>query len=264
MKRFGLIGYPLSHSFSKRYFTEKFANEQLTDHVYELFPIPSIEELPALIGVHPGLQGLNVTIPYKEQVIPFLTDLDAGAKAVGAVNVIKITPQGWIGYNSDVDGFMGSLGDFILNHGSHLYRVVEDNEEEEEEIEFGVKGALVLGTGGAAKAVVYTLKQWGIPFLWVSRTPKEGEISYSDVDEAMLENYPLIINTTPLGMSPNTDSCPPIPYELLTPQNLLFDLVYNPEETLFMQKGAERGCPTKNGLEMLYLQAETAWEIWNQ
>lgn len=243
-KLFGLIGFPLSHSFSRKYFSEKFAREGISDCHYELFPIESIERLPALLEFYPNLQGLNVTIPYKQQVIPFLDTLDESAAAVGAVNVIKFSDQKLCGYNSDVFGFESSLHTFL-----------EENHANPER-------ALVLGSGGAARAVCFVLEKLNIPSRIVSRQPQEGQLSYDEVN-ARIEDFPLIINTTPLGMAPKLDAYPDLAYEQMPKGHLLYDLVYNPETTEFMKRGLAQGLPVKNGLEMLYGQAEKAWEIWN-
>lgn len=244
-KLFGLIGYPLSHSFSKRYFAEKFAKEGIKDCFYELFPISNIQELPRLINKFPNLQGLNVTIPYKEAVFPFLDDIDEGAQAVGAVNTIKIQEGKLLGFNTDVYGFEVSLTDpsFLAPRPSPLK-------------------ALILGTGGAAKAVTFVLKKLNIPYLTVSRSAEKGDITYEEMEGSMMSAYRLIINTTPLGMSPKEDTFPPIPYANLGKDHLLYDLVYNPKVTTFLKKGQAQGSLIQNGLEMLYLQAEKAWEIW--
>lgn len=242
---FGLIGYPLSHSFSKRYFTEKFEREGIAGCRYELFPLEYIEDLPKLLKRQTTLCGLNVTIPYKQAVLPYLQELEAGAEAIGAVNTIRIANGKLTGYNTDAYGFIESLQRFL------------------QESDKQPPGALVLGTGGAAKAVVWALQQLGIPHLSVSRRVEPGCILYENIDKERLTTYPLLINTTPLGMSPYTGACPPLPYDLLDRQNLLYDLVYNPEQTLFLQKGKQAGCHTTNGLEMLYLQAEKAWSVWN-
>lgn len=242
---FGLIGYPLSHSFSKRYFTDKFEREAIPDCRYELFPIERIEDFPALVEREPTLHGLNVTIPYKQVILPYLHELDAGAEAIGAVNAIRVNDGKLTGFNTDAYGFMESLQRFLKRAGCRP------------------PGALVLGNGGAAKAVVWALQQMGIPHLSVSRRAEPGCILYEDIGNEHFTQYPLLINTTPLGMSPHIDSCPPLPWRLLRPDNLLYDLVYNPEQTSFMQKGIQTGCHTTNGLEMLYLQAEKAWSVWN-
>lgn len=243
-KLYGLIGYPLSHSFSRKYFSEKFVREGIPDSQYELFPIETIERLPELLAAFPNLQGLNVTIPYKQQIIPFLNSLDESAAAVGAVNVIKFSGTQLIGYNSDVFGFESSLLSFLQENCATP------------------KHALILGTGGAAKAVVFVLQKLNIPYSIASRQPQDGQVSYEEV-HAYIERFPLIINTTPLGMAPKVESCPDLPYHQLKQGHLLYDLVYNPETTEFMQRGLASGLPVKNGLEMLYGQAEKAWEIWN-
>ena len=246
MQKYGLIGYPLGHSFSKNFFNQKFESEHI-DAQYINFEIPSIKDFKDVLKFNPDLHGLNVTIPYKEQVIPYLDDLDEDARLIGAVNVIKFA-RGFlgktklIGYNSDVIGFRRSIEPLLTD--SH-------------------RRALILGTGGASKAVFHGLKQLGVESTFVSRTAKEGCITYSDLTREMMDRYTVIVNTTPLGMFPNVDSCPDIPYEWLTPNHLLYDLLYNPDETLFMRRGKERGAVVKNGLEMLLLQAFAAWEIWN-
>jgi len=242
---FGLIGYPLSHSFSRRYFGEKFAQLSISDAFYELFPIERIEALPELLATHPNLCGLNVTIPYKEQVIPYLDSLDPAAAAIGAVNTIKIEEGQLTGYNTDVYGFAFALRQAIEKH------------------QLDIRQALVLGTGGAAKAVVYQLSQMGIPASSVSRRSQPGVYGYTDLDADLIREHQLIVNTTPLGMHPQVDACPDIPYEALGPEHLAYDLVYNPAETLFMERAARQGAKTLNGLLMLEQQAEKAWEIWN-
>lgn len=242
-KAFGLIGYPLSHSFSKKYFGDKFEKEGIDWASYDNFPIASVEELPDLIRNNSQLRGLNVTIPYKEQVIPYMDYLAPDAGEIGAVNTIVISAEGLAGYNSDIYGFDKSL-DQLLD---------QDFEG----------GALILGTGGASKAVAYVLHQRGIPFKSVSRRPAKDRITYEDVDKEILEYYRLIINTTPLGMHPNLEDCPDLPYQLLDHQHYLYDLIYNPAETKFLTLGKEQGAKIKNGLEMLILQAERSWEIWN-
>lgn len=246
MKKFGLIGYPLGHSFSKNYFNEKFHSENI-DAEYVNFEIPSIKDFPHVLLENPNLAGMNVTIPYKEQVIPYLDELDPDAKAIGAVNVIKIVRQKGktklIGYNSDIIGFMQSI---------------------EPLLESQHKKALILGTGGASKAVFHGLKKLGVEAKFVSRTPKEGMFTYEDLTPEVMEEYKVIVNCTPVGMYPRADEYPNIPYECITPNHLLYDLLYNPNTTLFMKKGADKGAVTKNGLEMLLLQAFGAWDIWNR
>jgi len=243
MRKFGLIGFPLSHSFSKKYFTKKFQNEDILDCEYELYPLETIEQLTQLLKMHPELKGLNVTIPYKQAVFPFLNEIEESAAAVGAVNVIKIENGKLKGYNSDVYGFEQSLRHFLKKQL--------------------IKNALILGTGGAAKAIAYVLKKLAIDFKKISRSPEKGDLIYSELNKTVVEQHPLIINTTPLGTYPNTEIYPNLPYNNLTPNHFLFDLVYNPEKTLFLSKGEQKGAHICNGLAMLHLQAEKAWEIWN-
>ena len=250
MRLFGLIGYPLGHSFSKQYFSEKFAREGISDARYELFPLPDVADLPQLLRQHPDLCGLNVTIPHKQTVMPYLHDLDDTAQAVGAVNCIRVREGRLRGFNTDVTGFEQSLR--ALWGGSQ-------------------KRALVLGTGGASKAVAWVLGRMGIPHQFVSRQPsveagtraKETQIGYEDIGLLSPHEYQMVVNTTPLGTYPKTDTCPPFPFEWLRPEHLVYDLIYNPPETLLLRRAAERGCTVKNGLEMLHLQAERAWEIFD-
>lgn len=247
MKQFGLIGYPLGHSFSKNFFNEKFHSENI-DAEYVNFEIPTIEDFPKVVASHPNLVGLNVTIPYKEKVISYLDELDKDAASIGAVNVIRIIRnKGKVtlkGYNSDVLGFTQSIEPLLERHHTK---------------------ALILGTGGASKAVNYSLRKLGLDTLFVSRNRRnESTITYSDLTPEYMEAYKVIVNCTPVGMYPQADLCPDIPYELLTPQHLLYDLLYNPNTTLFMKRGADQGATVKNGLEMLLLQAFGAWDIWNQ
>ena len=243
MRKFGLIGYPLTHSFSQRYFTEKFEREGIAGASYSVYPLRSIEELTALFG-DPELRGLNVTIPYKEQVLPFLDDKNEIVREINACNCIKIQDGKKVGYNTDVVGFRESLLKKFQSHHTH---------------------ALILGTGGAAKAVEYVIKKLGLSYRYVSRHPRPSttDLSYEQVDASLLRSHTLIINTTPLGMYPKIDECPALPYEAIGPLHYLFDLVYNPSETLFLQKGAARGAVTENGYEMLIGQAEESWRIWN-
>jgi shikimate dehydrogenase len=243
MNLYGLIGFPLTHSFSKKYFTEKFQKENIADSKYELFEIKDVSQILEVVKTNRDLKGLNVTIPHKENVIQFLDEIDSAAKEIGAVNVIKINTGKLKGYNSDYYGFRQSLINFI---------------GETKNIK-----ALILGTGGAAKAVKAALQDLNISYRFVSRKKEKNNLSYDELNENILSEYKLIINTSPLGMYPNTDIFPDIPYQYLTSEHFLFDLVYNPEETTFMEKGAEKGARTQNGLEMLHLQAEKAWEIWN-
>ncbi len=247
MKKYGLIGFPLGHSFSRNYFNNKFADEKI-DAEYVNFEIPSIQDFRRVIEENPNIYGLNVTIPYKQQVIPYLDELDADAEEIGAVNVIKFIREAGqklklVGYNSDVVGFMGSIKPLLKPHH---------------------REALILGTGGASKAIVYGLRKLGISSVFVSRTKKEGMLTYDELTPEIMQEFTVIINCTPVGMFPHTDACPALPYECLTGKHLLFDLIYNPEETLFMKKGAAQGAITKNGLEMLLLQAIGAWSIWNK
>ncbi len=239
----GLIGYPLTHSFSKKYFTEKFRKEGISDIQYELFPLENIEQFPRLLEQNPSLIGLNVTIPYKEKVMPFLDKIDETAQAAGAVNTIKMEDGMLTGYNTDVYGFEESLVPLLKSHHT---------------------SALILGTGGAAKAIKFVLKRQGIMYRSVSRTPNESQFSYEDLDQITIENYSIIINSTPLGTHPNIENFPNIPYHYLSKKHLLYDLVYNPAETLFLKKGKAHGATIKNGIEMLFLQAEKAWEIWKK
>ncbi|SRR5690606_7814366 len=245
----GLIGYPLTHSFSKAYFTQKFETEGISGYEYELFPIERIEKLPALLNENHRLVGLNVTIPYKVAVMPYLKQLDETATAIGAVNTIKIhrghsSGDPFLsGFNTDAWGFRESLRPLLRPWHNK---------------------ALILGTGGASKAIRYVLQNLGIEFLSVSRTPAEEQVSYRELNPELMQEYPLIVNTTPLGTFPDTAQCPDIPYEALSERNLLYDLVYNPPETLFLKKGREKGSAIVNGMEMLRLQAEKAWEIWTE
>jgi len=242
---YGLIGEYLFYSFSKKYFGEKFAKENRTDSFYELFPIPMIDEIDKLIGQYPNLRGLNVTIPYKEKVFDFLDEVSPDAAEIGAVNTIRLLDGKRIGYNTDHYGFSTSL-----------LRMVPQGEKPPAR-------ALVLGTGGAAKAITYVLRREGIDFLKVSRTAGPDKITYADLTEEMIESHRLIINTTPLGTYPDVEALPDLPYDVLTSNHYLYDLVYNPAETAFLAQGNLVGAKTKNGLEMLSLQAEKAWEIWN-
>ncbi|MEN9571515.1 MAG: hypothetical protein RL172_2746 [Bacteroidota bacterium] len=244
MKLYGLIGYPLGHSFSKQYFTDKFLKEGLTDCMFEAFPIPSIKDFPALLQANPNLQGLCVTIPYKEQVLQFVDELSDEVKAIGATNSIKINQGKLTAYNTDITGFSSSFKKLLQPQHTH---------------------ALVLGTGGASKAVQYVLKQLGITYLVVSRNPEAaGQINYTAIDAKILQQYQVIINCSPVGMWPNIDEAPCIPYHLLSSSHYLYDLVYKPDETLFLKKGAEQGALTANGYEMLVLQAEKSWSIWQE
>ncbi|MDR2475926.1 MAG: shikimate dehydrogenase [Bacteroidales bacterium] len=241
---YGLIGYPLSHSSSKGYFNKKFKSEGL-DAEYINFEIPTIREFNALIAANPNLQGMNVTIPYKEQVIKYLDELDEATQEVGAVNVIKfIRTQNGLklkGYNSDIVGFSDSIEPMLKEYHQK---------------------ALILGSGGAAKAIAYALRKLGVTPTYVSRKPMKGQLAYSDLNRKVMQDYLVIVNATPVGMYPKVDEAPDIPYNELTSRHLLYDLLYNPEVTKFLQQGKERGTIIKNGLEMLLLQAFEAWKIW--
>ena len=247
MQKYGLVGYPLKHSFSIGYFNEKFSSEKI-EAEYINFEIPDINNFPEIIEANPNLHGLNVTIPYKEKVIPYLYELDKQAAAIGAVNVIKIIRNKGgkpklIGYNSDIIGFTQSIQPLLQSHH---------------------KKALILGTGGASKAVFHGLKNLGIEAKFVSRTARFGMLTYEELNAEIIKEYTVIVNCTPVGMYPKVDACPDIPYEAITSEHLLYDLLYNPNITLFMKKGEAKGAVTKNGLEMLLLQAFAAWEIWQK
>lgn len=242
MRKFGLIGYPLSHSFSEKYFAGKFEKEEIEDCSYSLFPLENIEDVRFLFEVEKDLHGLNVTIPYKETVIEYLDDLDETAQKIGAVNCIKIDEIQKVGYNTDYAAFRDSLKPLLKQHH---------------------KKALILGTGGASKAVNYALQELNIQPVFVSRNKLENNFIYSELNGDIISEFPVIINCTPTGMYPDINISPALPYHLLSKNNLLFDLIYNPEKTLFLQQGEKQGCIVKNGLEMLELQAEYAWEIWN-
>ena len=248
MRLFGLTGFPLSHSFSAAYFRKKFESESIPDAVYRLFPLENISLISQFVEENEELHGFNVTIPYKVAILPYLHQLSDEASAVGAVNCVKIhrSEQGieLTGYNTDVYGFRKSLSPLLKP--------------------WHIK-ALVLGTGGAAKAVSYTLEELGIDFTLVSRAKQtDATLLYTELTEEIISSHLLIINTTPAGMYPNTDICPDIPYRFLNDQHLLYDLIYNPSETLFLQMGRKAGASTANGLQMLALQAEKSWEIWNE
>ena len=254
MTTYGLIGYPLGHSFSRKFFTEKFEQEDI-DAQYLNFEIPSIEEFPNIIASHPELLGLNVTIPYKQQVMQYLDEISPEAKAIGAVNVVRcqrstVNCQPKLtGYNSDVIGFVESIKPLLKPHHEK---------------------ALILGTGGASKAIHYGLEEkLGMETLFVSRQLSTvncqlSTITYNDITKDLLQDYTVIVNCSPVGMFPKVDECPALPYEAMNENHLLYDLVYNPLETLFMKKGAAQGATVKNGLEMLHLQAIASWEFWTQ
>ncbi|GAA4500564.1 shikimate dehydrogenase [Hymenobacter ginsengisoli] len=244
MRVFGLLGRSLAHSFSQAYFTKKFEQLGLTDCRYELFELAEASDLPALLARQPYLAGLNVTIPYKEKIWPYLTRVAPSAAVVGAVNVIEfLADGGLVGHNTDYLGFRESLRTF--------YPLDAPN-----------RRALVLGTGGAAKAVAVALQELAIPYQFVSRGPQGPTLTYEELTPSVLASHSLIVNTTPLGTYPAVGNCPPLPYSALTPHHYLFDLIYNPRETLFLQRGLAAGCHIQNGYEMLALQAEAAWAIW--
>lgn len=246
MDKYGLIGFPLGHSFSKDFFNEKFANEGVNAK-YINFEIPSIDNLPEILDSNPELRGFNVTIPYKEKVISFLDSVSAEARAIGAVNVVKVTHKGnntiLKGYNSDVIGFTKSIEPLLdKNH----------------------KKALILGTGGASKAINYGLKSLGLQTVFVSRYERPGTIQYEKITPDIIKEYSVIVNCTPCGMYPHVDECPNLPYDAMDTHTILYDCIYNPDETLFMKKGKQYGATVKNGLEMLLLQAYASWDFWNE
>ena len=242
MDRYGIIGFPLGHSFSRAFFTEKFQKEHI-DAEYVNFEIPSAHLLPEIVRSNPHLRGLNVTLPYKEAVIPMLDSMSDEAREIGAVNVIQVREGRLKGFNSDIIGFMGSLRPLLKPWHQH---------------------ALVLGTGGASRAIRVGLERLGLDWTYVSRTAAEGRLTYSARTPEVMEHFQVIVNCSPVGMFPKVDACPDIPYHLLSPRHLLYDLVYNPEETLFLKRGAQQGATIKNGLEMLHLQALASWEFWNE
>ncbi|MBO7116506.1 MAG: shikimate dehydrogenase [Prevotella sp.] len=247
MDKYGLIGFPLGHSFSISYFNQRFQDEGI-DAVYENYEIPNIDALPEVLGSNPELKGLNVTIPYKEKVIPFLDTIAPEARAIGAVNVIRVTHRGnkteLKGYNSDVIGFTKSI-EPMLDKKWH-------------------QKALILGTGGASKAIDYGLRSLGLETVFVSRYERPNTIQYKTITPEVVKEYNVIVNCTPLGMYPKTEECPDLPYEAMDSHTILYDLIYNPDETLFMKRGAQYGANVKNGLEMLLLQAFASWEFWHE
>jgi len=247
MTQYGLIGFPLGHSFSRKFFTEKFANEGI-DAEYLNFEIPQAEMLLEVVNNHPELRGLNCTIPHKQAIIPLLDELSDEARQIGAVNVIRITRQhdgkAYLkGYNSDIIGFMDSIRPLLKP--TH-------------------RKALILGTGGASKAIRVGLEKLGLEWRYVSRRPAEGQFTYEDITPEVIREWSVIVNCSPVGMFPHVDESPALPYEAMTADNLLFDLVYNPLETQFMQRGAAHGATVKNGLEMLHLQALASWDFWHE
>lgn len=240
---FGLIGYPLSHSFSKKYFTEKFEKESIPDCSYELFPIEKIDAIQQIITAHPELRGMNVTIPYKESVLPYLDEVSQAVKEIGACNCIDIRDGRLTGYNTDVIGFEKMLTPLIQPHH---------------------RQALILGTGGAAKAVAWVLQKLNITYHYVSRKAGDNRYSYHDLTDEVMHTHTLIINTTPLGMWPNPDETPPVPFDFIKEKHLAVDLIYNPEKTKFLLESERRGATILNGMEMLIIQAEESWRIWNR
>lgn len=243
-KLFGLIGKNLNYSFSKKYFTTKFEKEELIGYSYENFDLQTITQFPKIIRENPTIVGLNVTIPYKEKIIPFLDKLNKKASKIGAVNCIKITKKGKLkGYNTDYYGFKKSLEHLLEPHHQK---------------------ALILGTGGASKAVAFALEELGILYTFVSRSKKEDALDYKYINSTTFDNFQIIINCTPLGTHPNVEEFPPIPYDFFTEDHIAFDLIYNPEETEFLKRAKAKNAVTKNGYEMLVLQAEKGWKIWNK
>lgn len=240
--KFGLVGRDISYSFSRGYFTEKFSKLHLNNYSYENFDLKQIDEFKNVISKNPNIKGLNVTIPYKEVILPFLNELDSEAEKIGAVNTIKLTPKGLKGYNTDVYGFRKTLEPLLKKYH---------------------KKALILGTGGASKAIAFVLDELGIDFSFVSRSPSKNQISYTDLKTDVLHEYLVIINCTPLGTHPDVEKKPNIPYDAIGSKHLLFDLIYNPEKTAFLKEGESRDAQICNGFRMLELQAEKSWEIWN-
>jgi shikimate dehydrogenase len=244
MRIFGLIGRNINYSFSVAYFSDKFQKENITDALYKNFDIPDVTYFLQILKKHKDLKGLNVTIPYKQEIIPYLDKLSRKAEEVGAVNTIKITKKGLLkGYNTDVYGFKKSLKPLLKPHH---------------------KKALVLGTGGASKAVIYVLDKLGLDYKIVSRNPEENQISYANITQEVMQEYMVVINCTPLGTFPNIEQCPEFNYEYFTAKHLAFDLIYNPAETTFLKKAKQQGASIQNGYQMLVFQAEKAWKIWNK
>ena len=243
-KKFGLIGSAVSHSFSKAYFDEKFFQEGLRDYHYDLYPLNSIDELTTLLKENPELCGLNVTIPYKEQVMKFLSEISVDARKIGAVNVIKFNGDKLMGFNTDCDAFFETTEKWFHS---------PENSQ-----------ALILGTGGSSKAAQVALMKLNVPFKIVSREKGKTDFAYEELSKEILQKFNLIVNTTPLGMSPNTNAFPALDYDALGPDHFVYDLIYNPARTMFLQKAEMRGCTIKNGLEMLHVQADKAWKIWNR
>ena len=241
--RFGLVGKDISYSFSRGYFTKKFADLGLEDHSYENFDFQAIEEIQDVLDNNSDIKGMNVTIPYKQEVMPFLTELDPEAEKIGAVNTIQFSKNGLKGFNTDAYGFKNAMAPFLKPHHTK---------------------ALILGTGGASKAVAYVLGELGISYVFVSRNPGKNKISYDQVTEEVLKEHTILVNCTPLGTHPNIEQRPALPYEFITDQHFLFDLIYNPEKTAFLAAGEAKGAQISNGLRMLELQADRSWEIWQE
>lgn len=242
MRKFGLLGKNIDYSFSRGYFTEKFAKEKLADHTYVNFDHDSLSDFLEQLLQETDLVGFNITIPYKQEIIPHLHSLSPQAEKIGAVNTVKITPEGLHGHNTDAFGFEQALLPLLQEHH---------------------KKALILGTGGASKAVAYVFEQLGIDYTYVSRTAQENGFTYAALDQAIIDTHPIIVNCTPLGTFPNIDNKPDIPYGAIGPKHLLYDLIYNPEKTRFLRLGEQNGAQIRNGLPMLIGQAEKAWKIWN-
>ena len=244
VRRFGLIGFPISQSFSPGYFSAKFEKEGLTNCRYDAYPLPSIDQLPKLLDGVLELEGLNVTIPYKEQVMKFLSEISVDARKIGAVNVIKFNGDKLMGFNTDCDAFFETTEKWFHS---------PENSQ-----------ALILGTGGSSKAAQVALMKLNVPFKIVSREKGKTDFAYEELSKEILQKFNLIVNTTPLGMSPNTNAFPALDYDALGPDHFVYDLIYNPARTMFLQKAEMRGCTIKNGLEMLHVQADKAWKIWNR
>lgn len=243
-KRFGLLGRNINYSFSRGYFTEKFEKEKLEGYTYENFDIPTIASFLDVVKNNDHLSGMNVTIPYKEEVLPFLDKMSKKALKIGAVNTIKFTKKGKLkGYNTDYYGFQKSLEPLLESHH---------------------KKALILGTGGASKGVAFALEELGIDYTFVSRQASDSILGYNQITDLIFDEYQIVINASPVGTSPNTDAYPEIPYDFFTKKHIAYDLIYNPAETQFLKKAQHHGAKTKNGLDMLIFQAEKAWEIWNK
>ena len=243
MRRYAVAGFPLSHSFSPKFFSDKFLKEKIDDCIYEALPFKNINDLIFYIKTNPDLEGINITIPYKKSILQFLTEMDDVVATTGSCNCIKIHENQLFGFNTDVIGFEKSLLPILQKHHSR---------------------ALILGTGGAASSVAFVLEKLGIQYHFVSRNKTDYTFSYGGISEEIISKHLLIVNTTPLGMYPSMDQSPDLPYHLLTSNHLLYDLIYNPEKTLFLKRGETMGCSIKNGLEMLVIQAEESWKIWNK